>query len=168
MNTKQFLALIIPLVVLVIAPGALLFDYQTGSFAIQSPPTFIFIGGLLFLAGAAIFIETVNALHRIGEGTIAPWEPTVNLVTSGSYAYTRNPMIGAAILILLGEAVAFESVAILVYAFIVFIANSLYFKYIEEPGLEKRFGQKYKEYKNNVPMWLPSAKSRADKNQGNG
>jgi protein-S-isoprenylcysteine O-methyltransferase Ste14 len=27
--------------------------------------------------------------------------------------------------------------------------------YVEEPGLEKRFGESYREYKRNVPRWIP-------------
>jgi protein-S-isoprenylcysteine O-methyltransferase Ste14 len=27
--------------------------------------------------------------------------------------------------------------------------------YLEEPGLEKRFGDSYREYRRNVPRWVP-------------
>ena len=110
---------------------------------------------MLILAGLGMLAETVNALHSVGEGTIAPWEPTQNLVNTGLYEYTRNPMITGACLVILGEAMVFYSAAIVAYLVVFFIANSLYFRYVEEPALEKRFGEKYKEYKKSVPMWLP-------------
>jgi len=115
----------------------------------------LFLGSVLCSAGLAILIVTTNALHKIGEGTIAPWAPTLNLVTSGLYAYVRNPMIGGATLILAGEAMIFGSAEILVWSFFFFILNSFYFKFIEEPALEERFGEKYRDYKKNVPMWAP-------------
>jgi len=156
MNSKQAQALILPIIFLVIIPAFLLFDFFTMSFKI------IFfnipLGSLLFLAGLAVLATTVNALHKIGEGTIAPWEPTLNLVTSGLYAYVRNPMIGGAVLVLIGEAMFFGSDKILIWSFLFLILNSLYFKFIEEPALEERFGEKYSEYKKSVPMWVPKRK----------
>jgi len=40
-----------------------------------------------------------------------------------------------------------------------FIAiNQIYFMLLEEPGLERRFGSAYREYKSAVPRWIPGAK----------
>ena len=36
-----------------------------------------------------------------------------------------------------------------------FLGNAVYFPLVEEKGLEERFGQAYREYKSNVPRWLP-------------
>ena len=87
-----------------------------------------------------------------------PWYPAENLIISGSYSRTRNPMIGGVLLVLAGEALIFGSGAILVYLFVFFIANDIYFNLVEEPNLEKKFGGKYKEYKTNVPKWIPRRK----------
>jgi protein-S-isoprenylcysteine O-methyltransferase Ste14 len=156
MNIKQTQALILPIIFLIVIPAFLLFDFQTMSFKI------IFfnipLGSLLCLAGLVVLATAVNALHKIGEGTIAPWDPTLNLVTSGLYAYVRNPMIGGAVLVLIGEAMFFGSDKILIWSFLFFILNSFYFKFIEEPALEERFGEEYSEYKKNVPMWVPKRK----------
>jgi protein-S-isoprenylcysteine O-methyltransferase Ste14 len=43
-------------------------------------------------------------------------------------------------------------------AFLFFAINHVYFILSEEPGLEKRFGQEYLEYKKNVPRWIPRLK----------
>jgi protein-S-isoprenylcysteine O-methyltransferase Ste14 len=38
----------------------------------------------------------------------------------------------------------------------VFLAiNFTYFLCFEEPGLERRFGERYRAYKHNVPRWIP-------------
>jgi len=91
----------------------------------------------------------------IGNGTIMPWDPTRKLVTGSLYAYMRNPMILSVLIILAGEAVAFASVWIALLALLFFAINTVYFIFSEEPGLERRFGEEYREYKRNVPMWLP-------------
>ena len=36
-----------------------------------------------------------------------------------------------------------------------FLGNALYFTFVEEPGLEGRFGDDYRRYKANVPRWMP-------------
>jgi protein-S-isoprenylcysteine O-methyltransferase Ste14 len=61
-------------------------------------------GGLLILAGLALFAWCTDLLARIGRGTLAPWAPTVGLVSSGPYRYMRNPMISGVAAILIGEA----------------------------------------------------------------
>lgn len=159
MENKQFLALILPLTALVIIPAILLFDFKTKTFPLHFDPLLASIGALLCVGGLGLMAETIRALHKVGTGTIAPWNPPINLVTSGLYAYVRNPMIGGACLVLLGESLVFRSEAIGTYLFIFFVLNSMYFKFIEEPALEKRFGQNYQEYKKKTPMWLPKKPS---------
>jgi protein-S-isoprenylcysteine O-methyltransferase Ste14 len=46
----------------------------------------------------------------------------------------------------------------LAWAILVFIINTVYFIFSEEPGLQKRFGEEYVEYKKNVPRWIPRLK----------
>lgn len=57
--------------------------------------------------------------------------------------------------VLIGEAIAFSSLNILIWAACFFIMNTIYFIFSEEPGLKKRFGKEYEEYKRNVPRWIP-------------
>ncbi len=76
----------------------------------------------------------------------------------GPYKYIRNPMIGAVLLVLLGEALITGSVILFSWFIIFFIINIIYFKYSEEPALVKRFGNDYKKYKESVPMFIPKFK----------
>lgn len=158
MDTKQLAVMFFPLISLIIIPLVLIYNFQGGNFIFSFYDPFIFIGILLAITGSVILATSVMTLHQAGEGAIAPWDASAKLVTSGLYAYTRNPMISGAILVLLGEAAIFGSLSILVWAFTFFILNSLYFNYYEEPSLEKKFGEEYKEYKKNVSAWKPRRK----------
>jgi protein-S-isoprenylcysteine O-methyltransferase Ste14 len=33
--------------------------------------------------------------------------------------------------------------------------NAIYFPLVEEPGLGRRFGRDYEEYRRHVPRWVP-------------
>jgi protein-S-isoprenylcysteine O-methyltransferase Ste14 len=91
----------------------------------------------------------------MGKGTLAPWNPTQNLVIEGPYKYVRNPMISGVFFILISEALFFSSANILLWAVLFFLINTVYFILKEEPDLEKRFGDAYRQYKKDVPRWLP-------------
>ena len=98
---------------------------------------------------------TVRLFVRIGKGTLAPWDPPRRLVVEGPYGYVRNPMITAVLAVLLGEAALFGSPGLLVW-FALFIAiNFAFFVLYEEPSLERKFGEEYREYKRRVPRWVP-------------
>lgn len=115
--------------------------------------------GLIVVAlGFALFAWCVMLFARIGEGTLAPWDPTRHLVAAGPYRHVRNPMIGAVLIMLLGEALMFRSRPIAMWAAIFFAINHLYFLLIEEPGLQRRLGEPYARYRAKVPRWIPRIK----------
>jgi protein-S-isoprenylcysteine O-methyltransferase Ste14 len=112
-------------------------------------------GIVIFLCGLALFTWCVSLFARIGQGTLAPWDPTRRLVAVGPYQYVRNPMITAVLTMLMGEALHLGSRAVAVWAVTFLVFNHLYFTLLEEPGLEHRFGAAYVEYKAAVPRWIP-------------
>lgn len=113
------------------------------------------LGLVLICAGFATWLWTVTLFHRLGRGTLAPWDPTATLVVEGPYRHVRNPMITAVGTLLLGEAVFFGSLWILAWAGLFLLVNAVYFPLGEEPGLERRFGAEYRAYKRAVPRWIP-------------
>ena len=149
---KRLFSLILPITVLVLVP-----------LAIESKWTVLvdiefMIGIILAAAGLAVLGITASMFFRIGNGTIAPWSPTRKLVVGGLYLYVRNPMITGVLTALLGESLIFHSVPIFEWLIAFFVINNLYFLMSEEPGLAKRFGEEYLEYKRNVPRWIPRLK----------
>lgn len=114
-----------------------------------------FSGAVFFLAGFALFVWCLGLFARVGQGTLAPWDPTRKLVAVGPYAYVRNPMITSVLTMLLGEALFLGSTVVAGWALVFFAINHAYFILSEEAGLEHRFGESYREYKNRVPRWIP-------------
>jgi protein-S-isoprenylcysteine O-methyltransferase Ste14 len=146
---EQLTSLALPVFVLIIMP--LLIE---SNFIFRM--NIISIVGLMILSiGLAIMILTVRMFIQLGEGTLAPWSPTRKLVVFGLYRYVRNPMILGVSMVLLGESILFRSYRIAVWLAFFFLTNHFYFLLSEEPGLEKRFGREYVEYKRNVPRWIP-------------
>jgi protein-S-isoprenylcysteine O-methyltransferase Ste14 len=77
------------------------------------------------------------------------------LITAGPYAYSRNPMVAGIIMLLLGLGILVRSTS-LVFGFtpLFLLLNVLELRVIEEPELEKRFGNEYLEYKKKVPRFF--------------
>ena len=149
---QHLISLILPVTVLIIVPWSI--DRHL-VFAAGLP---LLVGSALMLVGLFVMAQTILTFIRIGRGTLAPWSPTCRLIVGGVYAYVRNPMILGVITVLVGESLALSSVPILIWAALVFVINTVYFIFSEEPGLEKRFEDEYREYKKNVPRWIPRSK----------
>jgi len=95
------------------------------------------------------------------KGTPVPFNPPPQLVTSGPYANTRNPMLTGVFGLLFGFGIFFGSVSLLLFFTPLFIfANYWELKAIEEPELVKRLGQEYIEYRKMTPMFLPRFSSK--------
>jgi protein-S-isoprenylcysteine O-methyltransferase Ste14 len=137
---------------LIVASAGVEVGWGLGGIAAALP---VALGVALIAAGLAMWVWTVRLFARIGEGTLAPWDATRRLVVEGPYRHVRNPMITAVVAVLLGEAALLGSPWILAWAAAFLAINSVYFPLVEEPGLERRFGDEYRTYKRNVPRWIP-------------
>lgn len=143
----------------IVIPGYIIYTDQTISigWSLVSPINLVpAIGGaLLICIGLVLLHKTISLFTAIGQGTLAPWDPTQKLVVRGVYRYVRNPMISGVLSILLGETFIFGSVALFYWFIIFWLLNIIYIPLSEEPGLEERFGVDYREYKKHVPRWIP-------------
>jgi len=109
----------------------------------------------LLAVGAFLWVWSV--LHFVkARGTPIPVSPPPTLVDSGPYACTRNPMLTGVFFVLFGTGFAVRSPSLLFFFTPFFVACSvLVLKFIEEPELEKRFGEAYREYRRKTPMLIP-------------
>jgi len=110
---------------------------------------------LVIVTGAATLLTMVNlALKALG----APFAISLSrkLAVDWSYAWTRNPMVLAALSFFLSLGIWFQSTLFLLWVFILFTPALLVFvKMYEERELEIRFGASYLEYKSRTPMLFP-------------
>ena len=112
--------------------------------------------GLALLAvGLVLVTWTIRLFATVGDGTIAPWDPTRKLVVLGPYRHVRNPMISGVAFVLAGEAVLLGSPPLALWFAVVVVTHAVYLPLVEEPGLRRRFGEDYALYAANVPRWLP-------------
>lgn len=150
---------IFPIPVMVIIPAAILYFARDIHWALglSAPWAYIpvILGIVLMILGLALAIRTVRLFFNQGDGTPAPWSPPKNFVVLGPYRHVRNPMIAAVCGVLLGEAMILGSLGVFVWFALFFLVMHLFVILWEEPGLEKRFGEDYQRYKQNVRRWLP-------------
>ena len=113
------------------------------------------LGLILIIVGLYIVWITVSLFTDYGKGTPAPYSPPKILVNIGIYAYIRNPMMLGVWSVLVGETILFMCSEMLIWFFIFFFGSIFVISIWEERDLENRFGETYREYKRNVPRWIP-------------
>jgi hypothetical protein len=95
-------------------------------------------------------------LYRIKHGGGGPGleTPPERLVSTGPYAYTRNPMYLGHIIFLTGLALTLQS--LLAAAITIGVAMWFHARVIgDEKKLAERLGKPYIDYMNSVRRWLP-------------
>lgn len=115
-------------------------------------PYGILPGVILIITGVWIMSRGIKGL-RLSHG-FAGINQGDTLVTTGIFAYTRNPMYFGAILMMLGwflvSAFTFIFISTVLFILVFFIVAKL-----EEKQLEQKYGKKYRAYKRNVPLFFP-------------
>ena len=150
--------LLLPAAATIYVPGAILWLMADTPGAVSpAEPTHLrfWIGIAIAVDGLVFTAWTMTLFGTAGKGTPAPWAPPTKLVVRGPYRYVRNPMNMGMLLILGAEALLFSSWYLASWMCVFFIICSIYFPLLEEPGLERRFGDAYRQYKANVPRWIP-------------
>jgi protein-S-isoprenylcysteine O-methyltransferase Ste14 len=120
--------------------------------AIQVPQV---AGMVIGAAGAAVALWCIFTFATIGRGTPAPFDPPRRLVIRGPYRFVRNPMYIGAGLALASAALFYESLPLLGYAGLFFLATHVFVVGYEEPTLRRTFGQEYEGYCRQVGRWWP-------------
>jgi protein-S-isoprenylcysteine O-methyltransferase Ste14 len=113
------------------------------------------IGGTLLVMGLALFVASLWRFTTEGKGPLAPWDPPREFVVNGPYRFVRNPMISGVIFFLFGAALALRSFPHAAWAACFLAINFIYIPLVEEPQLERRFGESYREYCRHVRRFIP-------------
>lgn len=116
---------------------------------------FRWLGIAVLLVGAVMAAESMTRFSRLGRGTPAPWAPPTHFVATGLYRLVRNPMYVGVLLVIVGQALLFGSVAVLAWAAILGLVFHVFVVFVEEPSLRARFGLEYEDYRRRVGRWLP-------------
>jgi protein-S-isoprenylcysteine O-methyltransferase Ste14 len=113
------------------------------------------IGVILILAGVPQLVDSFARFAVQGLGTPAPIAPTKHLVVTGFYRHVRNPMYVAVLAIIIGQALLFADVRLIVYGAVFWLSTHLFVLAYEEPTLRQTFGAEYEAFCANVPRWIP-------------
>jgi protein-S-isoprenylcysteine O-methyltransferase Ste14 len=108
------------------------------------------------LAGAAWLAldgAAMVSFRRAGTSMV-PMNPTTALVTSGPYRVSRNPMYVGMVFLYIALAFAFGVIWALAFLPAVIVIIDRFVIAREEPYLERKFGQAYRDYKARVRRWL--------------
>ena len=154
------------LLVIVLTPSIIyiitsLLDYVYRIEIIQSATIRWVIIMLLLVIGLIYGIWSVIIQNTVGQGgpleigniEISP--KTKNLVVSGPYKYTRNPMLFGTLLMYLAFALFINSITSVVLVSAIFAFMLTVVVKMEEKRLLKDFGDQYKEYQKTVSMFIP-------------
>lgn len=110
-------------------------------------------GGLVFALALALFAWAIVTMTRAGS-SVPTNLPTATIVESGPYRFTRNPIYLGMLLALVGLAIAFGNLWLLV----MLVPFALVIRYgvvaREEAYLERKFGDAYRSYQSRVRRWL--------------
>jgi len=121
------------------------------------------LGWILFALGALIYLRCLLDFLRAG-GTPSIFfarpvralmgEEPQQVVRSGLYRYTRNPMYLGVLTAIAGQAIVYRSRGIAVYLAIAMVFFHCVVVFLEEPHLARVRDPAYAEYRRRVPRWL--------------
>ena len=140
---------------LVVIPTGVMFVERELNWPALNIPARRIVGALMFIGFSSLGLASGLTISSRGDGTPLPFDATNRLVTTGPYAYLRNPMVvaglgqGAAVGVWLG------SWAVLAYVFV----GGLIWEYLvrpaEERDLRDTFGDEFAAYCTQVRCWIP-------------
>ncbi len=110
-------------------------------------------GILLLTIGLVMVVLTRSQFRQAGQPT-DPGFPTTQLITTGPFSWSRNPLYLAGAVVYLGLAVLLNSLWMLIF-FLPF-TGAIHFVLIvpEEKYLQATFGEGYLRYAGSVRRWI--------------
>ena len=108
---------------------------------------------VLLVAGIALIAGALGRFRSTGQDP-EPWVSTPEIISTGVYRFTRNPMYVSLGLLQAGIGVALANGWVVL--FVPAMWAGIYFVAIrhEEAYLERKFGSVYTDYKKSVRRWI--------------
>jgi protein-S-isoprenylcysteine O-methyltransferase Ste14 len=124
--------------------------FQYFIFEPQHKLAYLVFGGSLLLGLWAMLTVAI-----VGQGTPMPFDAPRKLVTTGPYAWMRNPLLMAGIG--QGMAATLYTGALLILPCVVagIVFCQIVVWHLEKPELERAFGRNFEAYRRSVRYWLP-------------
>lgn len=157
---KSFLPLLYSIglfiLLFLIIPVGLIFLLRLPWSILSFYPYNLIIGVILIVSGIIVTYMGIQGLRlRYSRDSYA--KNNEGLVTTGIYAYTRNPMYLGATILILGIFILLSYTFILISTILFLILFYLTAK-SEEKQLEEKYGKSYRKYKSKVPLFIPYPK----------
>lgn len=118
---------------------------------ISSP--YNYLGILIIIFGIILNLWT-DSLFKKEQTTVKPHEIPIFFISSGPFEISRHPMYLGMALILFGTTIFLGSLITFIFPIIFIMIIEKAFIPIEEKNLEKKFGNKYIDYKKRVRKWI--------------
>jgi protein-S-isoprenylcysteine O-methyltransferase Ste14 len=120
-------------------------------------PSWCRLPGLILLIGGGVLVLICGGILGTRGILETPGDRLFpkDFMAFGPFRYVRNPMSLGAVVLVLGLGLYESSASILLLALALFLVLHVIVVRVEEPGLERRFGQSYRDYKRSVNRWLP-------------
>jgi protein-S-isoprenylcysteine O-methyltransferase Ste14 len=141
----------VPFIIALVLQRLIPFSFPRGIFT----PVFISAGVLLLIVGIILVVLTRREFAKHGQPT-DPGQSTSEMITTGVFSISRNPLYLGGILLLAGISLAFN----LPWALILLLPSIVACHFIliapEEKYLAVKFGEKYRLYTAAVHRWFGS------------
>src|SRR4030081_2082801 len=111
------------------------------------------LGAIVFALALALVAWAISTMTRAGSN-VPTRLPTTTIVETGPYRFTRNPIYLGMFLGLVGLAIAFDSLWLLVMLVPFPPAIRYGVGAREEAYLERKFGDAYRHYRARVRRWV--------------
>lgn len=110
--------------------------------------------GLILLLTCFGIIAWCKKLFDVAGTPVPPNQPATAIVTTGAYAYSRNPMYLSFMIGYVGLSLLADAPAMLLLGFVLFYFLDQRVIAPEEKYLSEKFGTVYTDYKDEVRRWI--------------
>ncbi|MBX2961506.1 MAG: isoprenylcysteine carboxylmethyltransferase family protein [Cyclobacteriaceae bacterium] len=147
----------------VLATGGLLFllflNASIPSSYILQPTTWTRYFSLMLATVGIFILKAAFKQYSLGEFLGFRMDERESFKTEGILVYIRHPLYSATVLITIGFWLFIPDVTTLISVGCIFLYLAIGIP-LEERKLIKRFGDAYREYRNNVPSFIPKLKRK--------